>query len=126
MTAWEAEGLIVRREQVLPGAQGILDITQGEGEQVGLGQQVGLVYRNDQAQLAQEQQESLRMELIQLRYAIGQGGDAASAARVDEDILRALVALRSSAALDDYSRLEDQVLEVKSSVLRREYPMAQI
>ena len=49
----EAEGLIVRREQVLPGAQGILDITRGEGEQVGLGQQVGLVYRDDQAQLAQ-------------------------------------------------------------------------
>ena len=24
------------------------------------------------------------MELVQLRYAIGQGGDAASAARVDE------------------------------------------
>ena len=49
----EAEGLIVRREQVLPGAQGILDITRGEGEQVGLGQQIGLVYRDDQAQQAQ-------------------------------------------------------------------------
>ena len=61
------------------------------------------------------------MELVQLRYAIGQGGDAASAARVDEEILQALVALRSSAALNDYSSLEDQVLEVKSSVLRREY-----
>ena len=81
----EAEGLIVRREQVLPGAQGILDVTRGEGEQVGLGQQIGLVYR------------------------------------VDEEILQALVALRSSAALNDYSSLEDQVLEVKSSVLRREY-----
>ena len=117
----EAEGLIVRREQVLPGAQGILDVTRGEGEQVGLGQQIGLVYRDDQAQQAQEQQEALRMELVQLRYAIGQGGDAASAARVDEEILQALVALRSSAALNDYSSLEDQVLEVKSSVLRREY-----
>ena len=115
----EAEGLIVRREQVLPGAQGILDVTRGEGEQVGLGQQIGLVYRDDQAQQAQEQQEALRMELVQLRYAIGQGGDAASAARVDEEILQALVALRSSAALNDYSSLEDQVLEVKSSVLRR-------
>lgn len=117
----EAEGLIVRREQVLPGAQGILDVTRGEGEQVGLGQQIGLVYRDDQAQQAQGQQEALRMELVQLRYAIGQGGDAASAARVDEEILQALVALRSSAALNDYSSLEDQVLEVKSSVLRREY-----
>ena len=40
----EAEGLIVRREQVLPGAQGILDITRGEGEQVGLGQQLSLIH----------------------------------------------------------------------------------
>lgn len=48
-------------------------MTRGEGEQVGLGQQIGLVYRDDQAQQAQEQQEALRMELVQLRYAIGQG-----------------------------------------------------
>lgn len=117
----ETDGLVVRQEQLLPGAQGILDVTRGEGEKVGAGQRVALVYRDDQAQQAQEEQEALRMEITQLQYAIGQGGDMASVAKVDEDILRAIVALRASAAQDDYSLLEDEVLEVKSSVLRRAY-----
>ena len=70
----ETEGLIVRSERVLTGGTGIIDVTRGEGEQVGIGQTVAMVYRDDQAQQAQEQQESLAMEITQLRYAIGQGG----------------------------------------------------
>ena len=117
----EAEGLVVRSEQVLSGGQGILDVTRGEGEQVGVGQTVALVYRDDQAQQAQEQQEALSLEITQLRYAIGQSGDVSSAAQVDQEILEGLVALRASSALNDYSTLEDQVLEIKGDVLRREY-----
>ena len=117
----EAEGLLVRDEQVLSGGQGILEVTRGEGEQVGAGQTVALVYRDDQAQQAQEQQEALAMEITQLRYAIGQSGDINSVAQIDEDILQGLVSLRSSSALSDYSALEEQVLSIKGSVLRREY-----
>ena len=95
----EAEGLLVRSEQVLPGGQGILDVTRGEGEQVGVGQTVALVYRDDQAQQNQAQQEALRLEITQLRYAIGQSGDINSVARVNEEILQGLVALRASSAL---------------------------
>ena len=72
----ETEGLIVRSERVLTGGTGIVEVTRGEGEQVGIGQTVAMVYRDDQAQQAQEQQESLAMEITQLRYAIGQGGAA--------------------------------------------------
>ena len=108
----EAEGVVVRSEQVLSGAQGILDVTRGEGEQVGVGQTVALVYRDDQAQQTQEQQESLLLEITQLRYAIGQSGDVSSVAQVDEEIIQDLVALRGSSALHDYSTLEDQVLEI--------------
>ena len=68
----ETEGLIVRSERVLTGGTGIVEVTRGEGEQVGIGQTVAMVYRDDQAQQAQEQQESLAMEITQLRYAIGQ------------------------------------------------------
>ena len=117
----EAEGLMVRSEQVLPGGPGILDVTRGEGEQVGVGQTVALVYRDDQAQQAQEQQEALRLEITQLRYAIGQSGDINSVAQVNEEILQGLVDLRASSARNDYSALEDQVLEIKGNVLRREY-----
>ena len=112
----ETEGLIVRSEQVLTGGTGIIDVTRGEGEQVGIGQTVAMVYRDDQAQ-----QESLAMEITQLRYAIGQGGGVNSVAEIDQGIFQTLVDLRGSSAQNDFSALEDRVLEIKGSVLRREY-----
>ena len=117
----ETEGLIVRSERVLTGGTGIIDVTRGEGEQVGIGQTVAMVYRDDQAQQAQEQQESLAMEITQLRYAIGQGGGVNSVAEIDQGIFQTLVDLRGSTAQNDYSALEDRVLEIKGGVLRREY-----
>ena len=103
------------------GGTGIVEVTRGEGEQVGIGQTVAMVYRDDQAQQAQEQQESLAMEITQLRYAIGQGGGVNSVAEIDQGIFQTLVELRGSSAQNDYSALEDRVLEIKGGVLRREY-----
>ena len=55
-----------------------------------------------------------------LEYAAQGGGDVSSAARLDEDILQSLVSLRAAAALGSFSRLEDQVVQLKSAVLRRD------
>lgn len=117
----EADGLLAREEQVLPTQAGIVDVTRGEGEKVGAGQTVALVYRDSQAQEDQAQLQSLAMEIELLEYAAVQSGDVESAARLDEDILQSVVQLRASTALGDYSELEEQVLEVKSSVLKRGY-----
>lgn len=117
----EADGLIVRREQVLPAQSGIVEITRAEGERVGVGQEVALVYQNSQAQSNQEQLDALELEIDLLEYAISQSGGVDSAARLDEDILQALVNLRAACALGDYADLEEQVLEIKSDVLKRGY-----
>lgn len=117
----QTDGLITRQEQVLSGGQGIVDVTRGEGEQVGINQTVALIYRDDQARQSQEQQEALRLEITQLQYALGQGEDVSSAAKLNDDILNAMVSLRVASTQQDFSDLEDQVLEVKGKVLRREY-----
>ena len=113
--------LNIRDEQVLSGSGGIVDVTRGEGEKVGVNQTVALIYRDDQARQSQEQQEALRLEITQLQYALGQGEDVSSAAKLNDDILNAMVSLRTASAQQDFSDLEDQVLEVKGKVLRREY-----
>jgi len=115
------EGLVVREARVLPAQPGILEITRAEGEKVGTGQEIALVYRDSQAQANQVQIEEMEMEIELLEYAIDQGGDLDSAARLDEDILQAVVGLRSSYALGDCTQLRDQVMNVKSSVLKRGY-----
>lgn len=116
-----AEGLVVRDAQVLPAPAGILEITRAEGEKVGKGQQIALVYRDVQAQADQAQIEELQMEIELLEYAAAQSGDLGSAARLDEDILQAVVELRASYALGDFGQLRDQVIGVKSNVLKRGY-----
>ena len=117
----EVDGVMVREEQVFPAQSGIVEITRAEGEKVGVGQDVALVYRDSQAQSNQEQIDSLSLEIELLEYAVSQSGDVDSAARLDEDILQSLVELRASTALGDYADLEDQVIQVKSNVLKRGY-----
>lgn len=116
-----AEGLVVRDALVLPAQTGILEVTRAEGEKVGKGQQVALVYRDSEAQASQAHMEELEMDIELLEEAIAQSGDLESAARLDEDILQAVVDLRASYALGDYTQLRTQVMNVKSSVLKRGY-----
>ncbi len=117
----EADGLLAREEQVLPGQTGIVDLVRAEGERVGTGQNVALIYRDSQAQEDQAELDTLDREISMLEEAAAQTSDVQSAARLDEDILQAVVGLRASSALRDYSKLESQVLTIKSSVLKREY-----
>ena len=116
-----AEGLVIRQAQVISAPSGILEVTRAEGEKVGKGQQIALVYRDSQAQTSQAQIADLEMDIALLEEAISQSGDLESAARLDEDILQAVVDLRSSYAQQDYTQLREQVMGVKSSVLKRGY-----
>ena len=117
----KADGLLIREEQVFPGQAGIVDVTRGEGERVGVGQTVALVYRDSQAQADQAALEALEMEMELLSQAAADSGAAETAARLDEDIIQSLVALRASTALNNYNDLESQIMAVKSGVLKRSY-----
>lgn len=119
--AARADGLLVRREQVLTAKEGIRDVIRSEGEKVGVGQTVALVYRDSQAQADQAQLQELETNIQLLEHAVTQSADVESAARLDEEILQAMVSLRAAAALGDFRDLQEQVLEVKSSVLKRGY-----
>ena len=116
-----AVGLVVRDSLLLPAQDGILEITRAEGEKVGKGQQVALVYRDSQAQANQAQIAKLELDIQLLEESIDQSVDVESAARLDEDILQAVVDLRASYALGDYNQLRTQAIAVKSGVLKRGY-----
>lgn len=121
-TLWdsvEEKGVIVRDEQVLPGKEGIVDVIQAEGERVAAGQTVALVYRDTQAQADQAVLEELQMEIKLLNYAMNRNDTTETSARLDEDILQSIVSLRGSSARHEFSALEDQVIKVKSGVLKR-------
>ena len=118
----QTDGLIIRQEQVLVRRAGYCGrVDPGRGGTGGNQPDGGLIYRDDQARQSQEQQEALRLEITQLQYALGQGRTSVPRLRLNDDILNAMVSLRVASTQQDFSDLEDQVLEVKGKVLRREY-----
>ena len=121
-TMWdsvEENGVVVRDEEVLPGREGIVDVIQAEGERVAAGQTLALVYKDTQAQADQAVLEDLQLEIKLLNYAMRRNDTTETSARLDEDILQSIVSLRGSAARHEFSNLEDQVMQIKSGVLKR-------
>lgn len=117
----EAQGYLVREEQVFAPQAGIVDVIRGEGEKVGVGQRVARIHKDSQAVEIQAEMDQLVVEISVLEYALGQGDGSVSAAQLDEAILQSIVELRGAACVHDYSDLEDQVMGLKSQVLKRDY-----
>ena len=121
----EADGLLVRWEQVLPGAGGIADVDPGEGERVGTGQTVAVVYRDGKALARKAQIQALTLEAELLQDAMSQVGTQTGAAELEQAVVRASVTLRANVSAGDFGRLEDQILDLKRPVLRRDYTYGQ-
>jgi hypothetical protein len=117
----EAEGWLIREEQPLSAQSGIIDLTREEGEKVGKGQTVALIHRDNRALELQSELDALEQEISLLDYALGQGEAGVSTAHLDETILQSVIDLRGSVAADDYAELEDQIIGLKSQVLKRDY-----
>lgn len=117
----DAKGVIVREEVLLPPASGLLDVLRTEGEQVGVGQAVGRVYRDVSAMQEQNQLEALVEEAEVLAYALEDKMDIITVSKMDEDIVLAISALRGATAAGNYQNLEEQLVKVQGNVLRRDY-----
>ena len=117
----EAEALLVRQEQVLPAGAGIADVIPGEGERVGAGQTVAVLYRDSEALERKKQIQQLTLEAELLQYATTQTEPGGGVAQLENDVVRAAVALRADSAAGEFGRLEDQVLDLKRAVLKRDY-----
>lgn len=121
----EADGLLVRQEQVLPSYDGIVDVVPGEGDRVGSGQTVAVIYRDAAALEREDEIQSLTLEAELLQYAMSQPSITSGTAQLEDQVFQAAVTLRAGTSAGEFGRLEDQVLELKRSVLRRDYTYGQ-
>jgi len=117
----QANGVLVRTEQVLTGGGGIVELQCGEGEKLAVRQTVAYVYQDAQAQQDSVLLEGLEEEIAVLESVISGGIGVDNTAKLDEDILQSVVELRGVTARQDFSELDELVQEVKGSVLRRSY-----
>ncbi len=120
----ETDGLLVRQEQVLSDYSGIVQVVPGEGERVGVGQTIAVVYRDADALAREDEIQALTMETELLQSATDQTV-VIGAGQLEDQVFRAVVDLRTSTATGDFGRLEEQVVELKRAVLRRDYTYGQ-
>ena len=118
--AAEATGWLVRTEQVIPGQGSSVDVLPDQGEKVGAGQTVAVVYRDETALDRSRQRRALELKLQQLNYTLLRGEASWDNQRLDQSITDAMARLRASAAAGDLTGLEEQALTLKSLVLQRE------
>lgn len=121
----EAEGILVRQEKILPSRDGIADVVPGEGDRVGAGQTVAVFYRTAQALEDRRLIQQLSMEAELLEYAMGLTDAEVGSAELEDGIVSGVVSLRADTAAGRFDRLEDQVLDLKRAVLKRDYVYSQ-
>ena len=115
----QANGVLIRQEQVLQAEAGIVELQCGEGEKLGVGQTAAYVYRDAQAQQDSARLEALEGEIAVLEAVLTMGAGVDSAAQMDEQVLGSVVDLRAAAARQDFSEMDELVRDVKSHVIQR-------
>jgi multidrug efflux pump subunit AcrA (membrane-fusion protein) len=117
----QANGVLIRQEQVLPAQSGIVELQCSEGEKLAVNQTVAYVYESAQAQQDSAELEAIQAEIAVLESVLGSGVGVDSSAGLDGEVLKAVAALRSCASRQELGELEDLIHDVKSSLLRRSY-----
>ena len=118
----DLSGYVVRREQVLADeTSGLLRLQRSEGEKVGAGGTVALVYA-DQASLDRQREIdelSGRIEQLQLAQEASLGSEVSL--KLDAQIMRSLLDYRAELAAGRLDNAEEHETELKSLVLKRDY-----
>ena len=115
-------GWLVRDEEVLPAQSGTLSRVQQEGQRVGVGQVLAMVYANDSALQTVSQIETLELQLPQLQFALTSYLDPDAALKLDTSITGNILTLRQSLTGGDYTAAESDIAQLKAAVLKRDHP----
>ena len=114
-------GYVVRDEEVLPGGGELVYSSRSEGERVGRGGTVALVYPSAQALSDANTLRDLTGQLEQLRYASSLASGSRASAHLDDEISGALVEFHSALAEDRLTAAGESGRSLRSAVLRRSY-----
>ncbi|MBM6869865.1 hypothetical protein H7U37_08500 [Pseudoflavonifractor phocaeensis] len=117
--AQEATGLLVREEQVIAGDSSTAELLYSEGEKVAKGAAVAVVYHSSDAITRAARITALEQEITQLQYALDATGAVSDNAQLNRQIIDAITALKISSSSGDFTRLEDEALELRTLIYQR-------
>lgn len=114
-------GYVVRDEEALSGGGELVYSSRSEGERVGRGGTVALIYPNAQALSDANTLRDLRGQLEQLEYARSLAAGSRASARLDDEITSALTEFRGAMAEGGLAAAGESGRTLRSAVLRRSY-----
>lgn len=115
-------GFIVREETVLENRSGLMTLLLNEGEKVGAGQAVAILYQSSDALAQQEELEALQVRRRQLEYAESVALGAASALRFDSEIWEELLQLRTQLTAEGLGSVtEATISSLRAMIMQRDY-----
>ena len=118
----DLSGYVVRREQVLADeTSGLLRLQRSEGEKVGAGGTVALVYADQDSLDRQQEIEELTGRIEQLQFAQEASVGSEVSLKLDAQIMRSLLDYRAELAAGRLDNAEEHETELKSLVLKRDY-----
>lgn len=115
----EAEGWLVREEQVIGGSGNFVDTLPDQGERVSKGEVVALIYQDETALDRSYETRALELEIEQISYTLLRGEDSWDNSSLDTAIATSMASLRGAVSMSDWSSLEEDSLELQSMVLQR-------
>ena len=114
-------GWLVRREEPLQGPSGTLQQLQREGEKVGAGQTVAMVYSDASALSTVSQIQEQELQLEQLQFALESYLDSDAALKLDSSITDSILTLREEVSGGDYSTSSENISALKAAILKRSH-----
>ncbi len=114
-------GYVVRDEEVLEGGGDLVYSSRSEGERVGRGGVVALVYPDAQALEDANTLRELTGRMDQLQYARSLAEGSQASARLDDEIAGTLSGFRGAMASGDLEAASRTGQSLRAAVLRREY-----
>ena len=118
----DLSGYVVRREQVLADeTSGLLRLQRSEGEKVGAGGTVALVYADQTSLDRQREIDELSGRIEQLQFAQEASLGSEVSLKLDAQIMRSLLDYRAELAAGRLDNAEEHKTELKSLVLKRDY-----
>ena len=118
-TSVDAAGWVVRSEQPVAGAEGVVQLKRGQGEKVANGKEIAVVYQDETYVENQEELLQVKNDLSALQYATY--SESPSGTALEDQMLSAMTSLRTAASSGNYSSLSEQTETYRKLVLRREY-----
>lgn len=115
-------GVVVRDEEVLTSTvSGIPSLERSEGERVGAGKVLAVIYQDQASQDRQTQLQALQAQLEQLEYAQTAAADSEASLRLDNQIAAGILSLQADLSADKLADAEEHISQLRSLVLKRDY-----